>query len=247
MASDQASFTGPERPPVLYLPWYARAAGWAADNVPAVATITGAFAYVGLRLAFVSFYRKFGVTPEDVGYDYGTVLTTTLPGMALLVLAFAVPLGVGLLLTAVAIRRRRFSTYTRVGWPLARSEYVLRRLLVLALLVLPVFAVSVMVWLSGNRLRDAANAAREGHVVEGVTVLGVPIFPWTVSPASITPITKDAQTFAQDVKGACVMYLGATNGAYVLYDLDRRITLRLPVAAIRVSIGDFSDQRCPPP
>src|SRR4051812_18183546 len=49
-------------------------------------TILGVAAYGALRLSFAAFYRHFGVTPEEVGYDYVTVLTVALPGVVTMLL-----------------------------------------------------------------------------------------------------------------------------------------------------------------
>ena len=60
------------------------------DHLAIVLTLFGVAAFGVLRLSFAAFYRHFGVTPEDVGYDYATVLTVALPGVVAILVVVAV-------------------------------------------------------------------------------------------------------------------------------------------------------------
>jgi hypothetical protein len=97
----------------------------------------------------VSFYHPFGVTPEDVGYDYGTVLTTTLPSMVLLIVASRLAGAVVVGVVYWQYRRWASDTFlTREDRPRARDVAALlwlsRGLLYLFVLV-PLYVIIALV------------------------------------------------------------------------------------------------------
>jgi hypothetical protein len=206
---------------------------WIGEHPTVVISLSGAVAYIGLRLAFVSFYHQFGLTPEDVGYDYGTVLTTTLPGMGLLLVALMLPLGI------VAFSMSRS--------PATRTRGTLRnRVLWLLFALLPLYVIVLLIVLSGSRMSAAAHRAAAGHTIDGESLASVPVFPWTVRPATVTPITKDARAYAGDLAELCVMYLGTSSSNHILWDIKDKTVLRVPLAAAQVKTGKFPSDDCKP-
>jgi hypothetical protein len=212
-------------------PWYSVVGDWLTNNVPVVLTLLGALAYAGLRLAFVSFYKHFGVTPEDVGYDYASVLTTALPGFAVVIVAAAL-LGLAYFLTFNLVGRRMESV-PRPSWS--------RRLRLLWGVALPVGLAIEVALLVGIAVPGLGQRGQRGQSISGYRLFGVSMLPWSVRPASIALATKDAQTQLGQLRKACVMYLGTNSATYVLYDVITRTTVRVPVAAASVRIGEFAD------
>jgi MFS family permease len=196
------------------------------ENITVVVTVLAGLAYAGLHLAFASFYNHFGVTPEDVGYDYGTVLTTSLPGLGVLIIAALVIGG----LWSVLFRRR--TRRARGPWRTVRLIYgvMLPAMLVLEIILLVALEVPVL----GTR-------AEKGHTVNEYRLFGVPVLPWSVRPASVTLATRDARMQLGTLSHACVMYLGTNNSTYVLYDAVARTAVRVPTAAISLRIGEYAE------
>ena len=206
-------------------------ADWAANNVAAALTILGVLAYAALRLAFEAFYAHFKVSPEDVGYDYATLLTTTLPGLSPFVLLTFVAVGA----MAYMARRREDEGYRLSA-----------RLAVAYAVILPLYGIVgiiITLTLSGVRFGEAID---HGKPLDRVHFLGLPVFPWTVQPVTVTPVTRDAQATLTDLRTGCLMYLGQSGSSYVLYDPRAHASLKVPVAAVSVRIGTFPrGQDCP--
>jgi hypothetical protein len=203
--------------------WYSGAGDWLAKNFAVVLTLVGVVAYTGLHLAFVSFYRRFGVSPEDVGYDYASVLTTTLPGVGVLlapVILFSALVLLGFGNRTPILRRRAFRIAYGVGLPI---------IVVVELALLLSIAAPNLAW-----------RAERGHAVSGERFLGVQVLPWLVHPVTIVPATKDAKAQLGDLQKVCAMYLGAKDATYVLYDVIARGEVRVPVAAVSLRMGHFA-------
>ena len=66
-----------------------RYAGWIASNATLVLTLLAGALYVVVWWAYNLFYGRLGVDPSDVGVTYSTALSTALPRLLVLLLAFS--------------------------------------------------------------------------------------------------------------------------------------------------------------
>jgi hypothetical protein len=201
-----------------------------ADNLTAAFTLLALLAYAVLRLIFGAFYGHFGLTPEEVGYDYPTILASSLPGFAV----FGV---VGLLLAAAFYVMSRQSLTP-----------VSRRLMLVYTVVAPLYLLLTVFFFAGLQEAAIGHDAEQGGRVEGVSLFGVvPLLPWRVEPAAVTPAsTRFGGAGVSDLATRCLMYLGTKDSSYLLYDVQKRETERIPVFVATLEIGHFASG-CPHP
>jgi hypothetical protein len=195
-------------------------AGWMAENLTPTITLLAVLAYGALRLMAVAFYRHFGVSPEDVGYDYTTVLAAGLPGFA----AFAlIPMAGGGLYFAVRHRRRAQQS----------------QLALVYTVILPLYLVVSLMVLCASIQAGFGRLAEAGHRVDGFTMLGVQLLPWRVEPSTLTPASSTGVSTLAGLSKHCFMYLGQSQASYVLYDVSTREPQRVPIDAVNLEIGRF--------
>lgn len=60
--------------------WFSELRAWSAKEPLQAATAAGALTYASFRIAFLFFYNRFGVTPEEVGHSYSSTLAQALVG-----------------------------------------------------------------------------------------------------------------------------------------------------------------------
>jgi hypothetical protein len=182
-------------------------------DVPLAAiSLVGAALYVLLRISYVVFYSQFDVTPEEVGLGYVQVLTEAATGSALFI---AVTVGELLLFRSV-LRPAQQSGRVAISTLFA--------------------SVGLIVVLGLSAARYAAQHVKHGRPLNPSGML-----PLLFQPLNVLGLRVPRVTVLPVGKGTlpstwCVtrplMYLGSANGTSVFYDSKRKVTLRLPSAAV---------------
>jgi hypothetical protein len=101
-----------------------------------------------------------------------------------------------------------------------------RRVLHLSVFLTIVFALSVFIWQFVGAGLAAANA-RKGIEVEG------PV--WRAHRATVSWLGPTRPSSLVGIEQHCVMYLGQANGVTILYDVDAKATVRVPVSELTVT------------
>lgn len=196
--------------------------------------LTGAVLYGVLRLAYLTFYLQLRATPEEVGYGYVEILATQLIGAIELVLFGAILIFLAVLathyLTSVVRRlshpRRRGAGYSlnrEKVWRVGRRSGAAAVLLVVVLL-------PCLAWLLGAE-------AKNGYAVRNVYPRGfivLPILAVQAVPARVEWVSETGPTPIEHRE--CLLYLGSNNGMTVFYDVHNKDSVRLPSAAIVVTL-----------
>jgi hypothetical protein len=208
------------------------------DYLPALGAL-GLILYGLLRIAYVFFYLRLRTTPEEVGYDYGRILSESIAGAVELVILCAavfalvnVLLYVTRLLPLLWSPNRASSVREFVN---RRPRLLVRRIALRSLALGAVFVLAslpILAWWQGG-------LAQGGQTVRNVYFIGVPYLPVLAVqavPADVAWVGGDADTSVQLAGRECLMYLGQANGSSVFFDVQSRESLRLPSGSIAVSL-----------
>jgi hypothetical protein len=206
--------------------------GW--SEIPALATVLGVITYGFLRLAYGSFYRPLGVTPEEVGLGFNEVLTRSILFMVLVVGFAAVAL---IIFVAGSVVWRR--AFHRTHAPRSLPRRTIHLVFIVALVVA---ALSFEFALVGAA-RESAEAVKEGRSVGPVRLLWLPLLRFQAEPADVSWLGQSQPPTAL-AERTCIHFLGAANGTLVLYDTRADQVLRLPQDQILVAANRTDDTGC---
>ncbi len=215
-------------------------------GVPAI-SILGVVLYGMLRLAYLFFYLRLRTTPEEVGYGYSRVLSESVVGAIELIVLVFVPLlliGLGLDWGVTIWRRRRPSRVPGAARNAPRS-HPLRRVAIrgfIASVVIVVVSLPVLASWQGR-------LAQRGQTVRNVYFIGIPYLPVLAVqavPVRVSWVNPDSESEIPLAGRRCLLYLGASNGTAVFYDVRSRESLRLPQSEIAVTFlfAFFVDPQC---
>lgn len=223
----------------------------------ALIPLLGALIYVSLRGEYVRTYSRFGVTPEDVGIDYFTVLTGAfriIRGGNL----EAVPAPLAILIVAVLIgllvsctyrwRRRLLRPGSLAKWPKRRlrrlspvlywlSTASVGRLLTLDVTIVLLFVVIVFQAVLPS---DSRNAIR--HICHGERIRpgNLNLLAVQAYQANILPNEPDKDVTKAPYSDR-VLYLGRAGGMVTFYDYRNGSTWRIPESSITIQMSPFDD------
>ncbi len=186
------------------------------ERVAALSALYGIVAtafYVVLRLAYVQFYARVGIDPEDVGIGRVELLSQALAGPLVLIA------GLGIYLLALYVVFMR-------PW---RSSTPLRSLGIATCVVFGislVYAVTLM-FRSANQLADDienGDAARLSYFP--FTFVDIPILQIWALPMQLEwpEETKRPQVLSQGTD--CMFYLGDHEGVGIAYDVKSKRAIR---------------------
>jgi hypothetical protein len=208
-------------------------------------TVVGLALFILVRLGLLLFYENFGVSPDEVGFDYLRTLAQSLYGFAYLaflsgLLFAAFMLG---LIICVAIwgllklAYRRIRTRDPVPFAIYLKSYMntVRRLTALAWsLLLPAlllgFLTVTVAFLS--LAHSDGQQALKGRGVVPYGEYALPVYPWQAVPTVVNVL--DSNSASQITNGSCYLLLGEADGITVLYDPREQVTVRLPTGAIEL-------------
>ncbi|MCY1141465.1 hypothetical protein OWR29_26005 [Actinoplanes sp. Pm04-4] len=195
--------------------------------------IVGVLLFGVLRLAYVFFYMRMHVTPEEVGYGYSEILSSQLTGTAELALL----LTGALVLAAYAARAVRQVVAGR--WRAAASMPVraerarlVQRCGITAVVVVLV-CLPMLAWTFGTE-------AQHGYAVRHIYLpkIRIPVLGVHASPAKVAWIKPPERGAPGLSTRRCLMFLGQAAGLAVFYDVTTGENLRVPTAQILVTIPD---------
>jgi len=217
-------------------------------------TLAGLGIFVVVRLSLVLFYKGFGVSPDEVGYDYLKTLAQSFYGLAFLISLLVVLFGSVLVAQGfyVVTGTIVFRLFTRWRREAPEPEELLDHMRGLLggfsatfrrwkgiLAVGCFFAAAIYLSLAFVDGKDALN----GEGTSPYTGGSFPIFVWRAEPAVITSV---AESTNPQLNGACDLFLGQADGVTVLYDVSEATTLRIPTSAIMIRVTPSSPETCTP-
>jgi hypothetical protein len=211
------------------------------DSLAAVLALGGLIVYTLLYVAALRFYRPLGVSPTDVGLDYGTLLAqcaftvvAPLTAAALVILVVAVFANrVGRLHHSEP--RGAHGADRRALWPAWASPRAKRFLAVVLLVYLILYFGVGLAFVA----EDESDQIRLGRP-PATTLLGIASLPWsgeivTVDWTQGVPIgVSELDAPLRD--GSCMVYLGGSNGSIVLYDPLADRAMHVGTSAARVAV-----------
>jgi hypothetical protein len=186
--------------------------------------LAGGMLFALVRLLLASFYSRFGVAPEEVGWGIDAVLSQSAP-------AWVVLSGVGL--SAIWIARKETGHLRQI------VDWIARLSIPLAIVLVPALLISLVtspVLLGLSDLWSSEERIKKGYLVESFAVLD--LLPVEARCVTIEPkSTPTGSTFR--VPSVPLMYLGQANSLLVLYEphpaSGRGITYRFPASELRVA------------
>jgi hypothetical protein len=212
--------------------------------IPSLLVLSGLVAYSILRTAYGRFYAKFGLTPDDVGLDYGQTLARAtglvltwllLPGV---VLAGSVTVIAVLILGQSKLLERSFTGSRLLSW---MPQVSVRQAFRLGLM-----ATIVTVFLS--RLLSAYTmplqaASYASSVHDGTATSPEPIGPFVqfeVRADQAKAYLKGSLAEGLNVPRN-VTFLGQHDGTVILWDARNRAVYRIPAGDVVLIIGNCPD------
>ena len=191
--------------------------GWLAANAVVALTVTGAVLYGILRLGHQTFYRQFGLTPEEVGLGYGEALARAAGYLVYLFVSLLFGIAT---LSVIAYRSRQpiSAVASRTG--------VLSVLVVVALFAI-LFSYS---WLQADLWADEV---KRGNAVRPFFLQDIGI---RVERAKIA-WNDGAPDSLDDLPTHNLMLLGQSGSLVIVYDVDDKRTVEIPSSLVTVSIS----------
>jgi hypothetical protein len=194
-----------------------------------------------VRNAYVRFYSNYGITPEDVGFEQGQVLSalfrfclagtflrsyTLLKVAVLLALLIAVYLAVAHYCTiSRRLRSAVPATYGRVA--VAIGIYLS--------LVLLLLLGSSMVVLPNDREFASGQIAKGAPLQpDDLAFLMIHAYPARVIPTEVNGEPQASPGFPRSEKE--VMYLGTRDGIAIVYEPETGATWRIPQDAVTIRL-----------
>lgn len=213
---------------------------WIVRYAVPLAGVTGAALYGVLRLAYVFFYLWLRATPDEVGYGYSQVLSDELIGAIELVVLIAALIWIAGSAISILVPLARQAT-GKYGSEAAEIHLVSKsKAQKTAAWSLAIAVPIVLVGLPALGWLEGAQAAN-GYAVRNVYLAGtirLPVLAVQAVPAEVAWASPPGSG-APNISGRpCLLYLGQADGTSVFYDVHSQESLRLPTAAIIVSLED---------
>jgi hypothetical protein len=213
---------------------------WIVRYAVPLAGVTGAALYGVLRLAYVFFYLWLRATPDEVGYGYSQVLSDELIGAIELVVLIAELIWItgSAISILVPLARRAAGKYGHesAGIHLFSKLKAQKTAAWSLAIAVPIVLVGLPVlgWIEGAQ---AAN----GYAVRNVYLAGtirLPVLAVQAVPAEVAWASPPGSGEPNISGRPCLLYLGQADGTSVFYDVHSQESLRLPTAAIIISLED---------
>lgn len=193
-----------------------------ANDLPAIIGGFGILVYGVVYVACVHFYSLFGVSPADVGLNYGRLLAES----AGLVALWSIPAAAAAWLWNATERRALLKK--------AGAKSILQRVR-MSMWFAPgavfAFVALVLVILASG---DRADVKR-GNLPSAS--LGLFPRPWRADLVSLRWLTNSP---VREVPSGCLIYLGQADGTLILYAFKRDQTLRVPASNVVMQSRGYS-------
>jgi hypothetical protein len=199
--------------------------GWIVQHTLVVLTLTGVVMYGVIRRAYAGFYGHFRVEPDEVGLDYVRTLSQALPAVLVAFTNFALAIMIALWVLRFAIRRGRGAGPRKAG---DLAEWIA------ALAFLSLVITFFVTW---RTLGHLAGNVEDGEVVRaaGDPSLGQWSNPLGLHAERVQVVwLGNEEAPITGLSDHCLMYLGASGGTDVFYDVSNERTLR--ITADRVAV-----------
>jgi hypothetical protein len=217
---------------------------WAAlGATSAIFAVVGALSYLVLSLVCTAVYSPLGLTPAEVGLDYGTLLAQSAVAVAALtVIAILTGLAVVAFRIAIVIVIAALAAAAYVLLVSARArQHAKQQAAALAPVVGTVIVFTFALGLAGNAL-DGANDLRDGRRPSAFFV-GIPA-PWRAETARVTWTGTGSSSEIRFPD--CLLYLGEASGTTVFYDARSDVQEALRVRSDNITIAITHKRRsCP--
>jgi len=240
--SDAPSPGFSEAPDIRGHRWLAGVARWSLDHLPYVFTLMGLVLFALIRTSYAVFYRRFGLTPEDLGISYPQILAQS--GVAAVIfvlygLIFWVMLKIARFVlleawVAISLLLRRAPRTTSFRNRLRR--YTRGRVAAVLAIAFVAFAFAIQ----PLYFAQYADRATQGKpVLLGGLLYGKIPSPGVVAiPATVTWAAGEPPKGFDPESEDALMYLGEHSGTVFLYDYRRKETIRVPSSSVVVRIAD---------
>lgn len=186
------------------------------ERVAALSALYGVVAtafYVFLRIAYVQFYARAGIDPEDVGIGRAELLSQAIAGPLIVIAGFGMYL---LALYVVTARPWRSpnpgrSLFVATCWASAASL---------------LYTLVLLFWSANNLADDLENgdAARLSYIP--IPFVNVPILEIWALPMRLEWPDKGKQPEILSSGTDCMLYLGDHDGVAVVYDVKTQSAIR---------------------
>ena len=208
------------------------------DYVAPGLALAGAVIYAVIRLAYFFFYHRLRTSPEEVGYGYSRILSESVVGaiaflFVLFIPIFLISLGASALGALVRGRAGKKESFIWARGSTARALWRRKALRSLtAALIVIVIAYPLLGWRQGV-------LAQRGITVRNVYFAGIPylpILPVQAVPARVVPLEDRSDDALHLLSRTCLLYLGASDGTVVFYDVATRESVRVPASSVSISL-----------
>lgn len=226
-----------------------RLLAWVSAHTLAALTLIGLLAYGVIQLAYVQFYGRLGVDPDEVGLDYVHTLSQSVPTLAAILASFALLagfaiLGIGVLVDGVKAvtnwHRRRSGKPKRGASHDSRSfssPKITWRAWAIILLALGLAATSANVYFALGPLADRVERGDAVHATRIGDAEGRNPLSFSAEPVGLIPV-GEAVTAVARLADHRLMYLGSAEGIHVFYDSDCKRVIRLPDSEVIIVQSD---------
>src|SRR5829696_3166454 len=229
-------------------------ADWLKDAtsiVGGVIVAAGVVVYGLLATAYDKFYAELGLTPADVGMQYGK----TLGGAAALAIVVFVLMGFTTWAFWKVLRSERFRKYGFSTAPFIIAAIFALALVAAAFMVSGplaslVLLLALVVLVYGLRRRKPTERTATMALAAGAAMGGLVFFSVRAMPTELEAATKADSAFVAERNGHRLRYLGASSGLLVIYDATTQEALILPATQFRTPILNCEttrlagDERC---
>jgi hypothetical protein len=199
--------------------------------------------YGFLWISYNRFYEPLGISPNDVGLNYATILANSV-GAAVaflipfaLVVTFAITSLINLSVLQVVSRRRRGGRPTlprpSEGYSAAMRLWVLIAMLGSTLLLIYLFPV---------RANEESKSVRAGFGTSPLRIFGSPAPVLTIRADPVvsirsTGVRKPGDIVAiESLSSSGLLYMGQANGVIVLYNHDTSRAIYLPASSVILTV-----------
>jgi hypothetical protein len=224
----------------------------ALEGITPLVTIGGILLFILVRLYYNRFYGALGISPNELGLGYASILASSVGFLLVGVSIVLSPtLVIGLIYATSYVTKTPKSDFPRSFRGLLEQLrpgllHITRSALPAAIIVTLAIAT---VWFV-HRAEHYSNEVKQGHAVK---FRGVPFSSFIVraTPAEIIVIGKGSEEPGLEVlqsrsrREPPLLYLGQANAAFMFYDSEEQQAIQVPASSVVLRLNNCQTLRSP--
>lgn len=200
----------------------------------ALSTLIGLIMFATLALLYEDFYENFGLMPADLGFGYSETLYRSW-GFVAVCFAFIAFVLLYAWLISHLFRRSKSSSSNRLFSQLGRRVFVIG----LAIAAFLSYALPVALCVDHISSIDSSMKRYSGrpfkYGIYPVTLFHMPLLSTSARAVErISPVGKGV-IVPKEIKGKRFLQLGTREGCHILFDVNDRKIIKLPVGGFAVT------------